>query len=308
MSPRARVSALLVLGLLASGAPAWGQGHPLPPQPRPLHERLALADVVVVARVESVSAGRIAVEAESVLLGEPPASFEVKRSPSSPHPLEAGDRALLALRGARPPYVMVDEPRETIRLADETSTERWRNAVSQVLAQRDSPEGLVALYVGWIDDGPSTLRDLALRALSDGDAAFQPLPEAVLEGRARAATDPARDTDARRKSALLAVRSPAATAWLLESALRDGEADPGVALTALRGGMVHRSPGITAALRRAFLHGSSELRLGALRVAGSAPRDIAPELADEVELLLLREADDRVRAEGERIAAALRRR
>src|SRR5262245_33454585 len=100
-----------LLGLVLGAAAAAGAqpiGHGLPPPLRSCHERLAAADVVAVVRVERVDPGRIALRLEAALASAPPAAFEAKRSPLHPPPLASGDRALLLLRGDRPPYVLTD--------------------------------------------------------------------------------------------------------------------------------------------------------------------------------------------------------
>jgi hypothetical protein len=145
-------------------------GHPGIPGPRPLHERLAGADRVAVVQVERIDAGRIAVTRLDLLAGEAPEAFEVKRSPLRPPPLATGDRALLLLRGARPPYVLADEASEVIRLSDDAMAERWAGAVRAVLANRDDRAALVTVYAEWIAEGPVSLADLGragLRALGE---------------------------------------------------------------------------------------------------------------------------------------------
>lgn len=165
-----RLPAAIALALALAG-PAAAQ-HPGMTGPRPLHQRLAAADVVAVVEVEQIEAGRIAVERRDLLAGEAPESFEVKRSPLRPPPLATGDRALLLLRGARPPYVLADEPAEVIRLSDDTMTARWTEATRAVLASRDDRAALVAIYTGWIEEGPASLADLGragLRSLGKRD-------------------------------------------------------------------------------------------------------------------------------------------
>jgi hypothetical protein len=133
--------------------------------------RAAAASVVAVVRVESVAEGRIALRLEDALAGSPPEAFEVKRSPLRPPPLATGDRALLLLRGDRPPYVLTDEPAEVIRLADDAMAARWSAAASKALAARDDPAALAAVYREWVENGPASLRDLGaagLQALQAG--------------------------------------------------------------------------------------------------------------------------------------------
>ncbi len=308
---RLRVGLVLLVALGALGADRAGaQGrHPLPRQARPLHQRLAAAELVVVGRIETVGPGRIGVEGERVLMGGPPARFEVKRAPSAPPPLDVGDRAVLLLRGARPPYLLVDEPRETIRLADDASATRWGEALAALVERRDDPRAMVDLYVAWLDEGPATLRELGFRGLTDPKAPFQPLPDDVLVERARTAIDSTRAADVRRAAAFLAARSPVATDRLLEADLGgEGPADLAVTMAALQGGALHRSPRLGPALQRALRHPAPEFRRGALRVASVVPEGVAPELADEVAALLEREPDADVRRQAELTLAAIQRR
>jgi hypothetical protein len=152
---------------LALGAAAGAQPivHPLPPGPRAFHARLAAADVMAVVRVERISEGRVALRLEDALLGSPPGAFEVKRSPLRPPPLATGDRALLLLRGDRPPYVLADEPSEVIRLSDDAMAARWSAAARAVLASRDDARALAAVYEDWTRHGPASLRDLGAAGL-----------------------------------------------------------------------------------------------------------------------------------------------
>ena len=156
---------------LALGLPAQGSAqiavHPLPPGLRPFHERVAEVEVAAVVRVLRVDEGRIRVECERVVAGAPPEEFEVKRSPLTPPPLATGDRALLLLRGARPPYVFADLPSEVIRLSDDAMAARWEAAVRAVLEKRDQPAALVPVYLDWMDHGPGTLRDIGITSLDD---------------------------------------------------------------------------------------------------------------------------------------------
>jgi len=162
---RLRASLALQLALVGAAA-AQPFGHPGLVGPRPLPARLAAADVVAVVRVERVEEGRIALALEDALVGAPPAAFEVKRSPLHPPPLATGDRALLLLRGARPPYVLADEPSEVIRLADAGMAARWTSAVRATLAHRDDPAALAKLYREWTENGPESLRELGAAGLA----------------------------------------------------------------------------------------------------------------------------------------------
>ena len=91
----------------------------------------------------------------------------MKRSPISPPPLATGDRALLLLRGDRPPYVFADRPSEVIRLSDAAMTARWQEAVREVIARRSEPAALVPVYLDWVDRGPETLREIGRSSLLD---------------------------------------------------------------------------------------------------------------------------------------------
>ena len=116
-------------------------------------------------KVERVDQGRIALRLEDALAGSPPKAFEVKRSPLRPPPLATGDRALLLLRGARPPYVLADQPAEVIRLSDDAMAARWNAGTRAVLAARGDPAALGAVYEEWVANGPASLRDLGSAGL-----------------------------------------------------------------------------------------------------------------------------------------------
>ena len=161
-----------LLGLLLAGAAgAQPLGHPVPLGPRPFHVRAAAAELVAVVRVERVAEGRIALRLEDALAGSPPEAFELKRSPLRPPPLATGDRALLLLRGDRPPYVLTDDPAEVIRLSDDAMAARWSAAARAALAARDDPAALAGVYRDWVENGPASLSDLGaagLQALQAG--------------------------------------------------------------------------------------------------------------------------------------------
>jgi hypothetical protein len=123
--------------------------------------------VVALVRVEQIDEGRVTVQREATLAGAPPERFQVKRSPLTPPPLATGDRALLLLRGAIPPYVLADRPSEVIRLSDDAMARRWQAAVQQALAHREEPTALVPIYLDWVDAGPETLREIGRSSLID---------------------------------------------------------------------------------------------------------------------------------------------
>lgn len=162
MRPRVLPGFLLALAGAAGAQPML---HPVSLGPRPLHVRLAKAELAAVARVERVDEGRIALRLEEALLGSPPEAFEVKRSPLRPPPLATGDRALLILRGARPPYVLADEPAEVIRLSDDAMAARWSAATRAALAAQGDAAALEAVYEEWVANGPASLRDLGTAGL-----------------------------------------------------------------------------------------------------------------------------------------------
>ena len=68
--------------LLLAFAPAATAQHGLPPPARPLHARMAEADVVALGTVERVEMGRIEVTDAAVVSGEPGERLMRKRSPS----------------------------------------------------------------------------------------------------------------------------------------------------------------------------------------------------------------------------------
>ena len=80
-----RILALL-LGLWAvPTGPAGAQmgGHGMPSPPRPLHQRLAEADVLALGAVARVDTGRFAIADAEAWRGTPGSAFEIKRAPSA---------------------------------------------------------------------------------------------------------------------------------------------------------------------------------------------------------------------------------
>jgi hypothetical protein len=299
-------AALWALGALALPSGGGAQGvHPLPPQARPLHRRLGLADAAAVVRIERVATGRITAERREVLLGDVPERFEIKRSPSKPPPLEEGDLALVLLRGARPPYVLVDEPRETIRLAGEAMQARWTDVLRRVAQGRGDPDELADLYLAWIDAGPDSLREIAFQGLRESAASSGPLLARISMDRARAAADPARAPEARRLSALLAVGSPEATAKLLPS-IPGKEAQPAVVLIALRGAAAYRHPDGLDALARGLSHADPAVRGSALQALPSLATAFGPQVLFEAERLAVEDPHASVRRQAGRSLRAAR--
>lgn len=285
MPPALRATLLGLAVAAVFGLSARAQ-HPLVPHARPLHERLALADVIAAATVEDVKLGRIRVGSVRRLAGDVPERFEIKRAPSSPPPLEAGDRALFLLRGARPPYVLVDQPDETIRLADPAAEARWTAAVEALLRLHSRPAEWPALYVSWVREGPDTLRGLAVQGLTDPAAPFQPLRPALYEQLGRAAWDEGWSLPARRAAALLAIPSREGCAALVAGFLAaPAGADSLVAQAAVRGASRQQDPRRDEALLAGLAHPDAELRRVALREIGADATKPGPAVRERVEQL-----------------------
>ena len=153
-------AAIVALAVLASGPQAAGAQapHAIPPLVRALHERTQIAEVVALVRVTGIAAGRIAVETRAGLRGAPPASFEVKYSPLSPPQLRAGDRALLLLRGARSPYVLVDEPREVLVFDTDSDEAALRDGLPALLAVDRDLRTAACVYSSWHTKAPLLAR------------------------------------------------------------------------------------------------------------------------------------------------------
>lgn len=292
LAPALALGVALLLGPTVAGAQeGFPIGHPPMVTPvRSAQERIAAAEEAAVVDVERVDEGRITVRAREVLWGKLPKRFEVKRSPISPPPLAVGDSALLLLRGARAPYVLVDEPGETIRLADATAAARWAGALRAVRAAHGAPDALATVYLGWMDAGPDTLRQLGAASLG---ALFQPggpaghaLRVRVAENRARVAADPAADGDARRLSAALATLEPGATAQLARDLMaHDALDDAPVVEMTLQGAAMARAPELGPLFTAAAASPVPEVREAAMRnleavvaLTGKAPLATAREL------------------------------
>ena len=189
---------------------------------RPLLARLDLADAVAIASVERVELGRVHLRDAEVLIGSVPGSFELKRAPSSPPPLAPGERALLLLRGARSPYLLVDAPAELRKLPDAAAEGRWRGAVLALSEKRGDP-ALLELYLAWLDPAAPDLARAAVLGLDDPMAPFHPLPVAALLRLARFAGDARAELELRRAAHFLVGRSLADQGQLLarNAELRD---------------------------------------------------------------------------------------
>lgn len=255
---------LLAFVLLAAGA-AFAQ-HPPIRGPRPLHLRIAAADVVALGTIGAIDEDRIQVRDVDVLHGSAAAAFEIKRSPAQPPPFVTGVPAVLLLRGARSPYVLVDEPREVVLLRDEADARRWAAALESLLAATGDPTRLLHTYLLWLDGDDEPLREAAAAALSEPEAPFVPLGRSDAQDRARSALDPRRAPPARRVSAILAATHPEGLAALL-AGVPGATADPQVVATALLApGDVSRAAR-SAAVLRALGHEDRDVRRAALQAA-----------------------------------------
>jgi len=282
-----RILTVLVLML----APAARAQHPLPQGPRPLHLRIAESDVVAVATIGPITDGRIEIRDASVLRGDAPATFAIKRSPAKSPPFVTGVPAVLLLRGARSPYVLVDEPREVVLLRDAADAKRWTNALQALFAASGDPNQLLHTYLAWLDGDDENLREAAGAALSEFRAPFLPLGRDDALLRAGAAADPHRAATARRVSAQLAMTESDGAAALV-AGIPGGAADPQVVATALRGSAAPRELRV-AALLRALAHEERDVRRAALF---AAPLLWTDAVAAKVAELAARDPDPGARA------------
>jgi hypothetical protein len=260
---------LLVWGVcLAVPAAAQTPGHALPRPGRPLHARLAQADVVALGTIERVELGRIQVGDAVALRGAPGERFAVKRAPSRAPDLSAGDRTLLLLRGARTPYVQVDEPSEVMLVADPAGEARWRDALAELLTA-SGDEAVRDVYLEWIDGSDDELRDAATGALADRRHQ-PPLPIGpdVARARARIALDPRRPVSVRRASASIAVTDADGVRALLAGTGAPG-VDPGVVQLALAMGALRKIDGLEGSVLAALRSPDRGVRKAALPAAAT---------------------------------------
>jgi hypothetical protein len=293
----------LLAAVLRLLAPVARAQHPGIAAERSLAARLALADAVAIATVTGETPGRLAFGEVRALEGALPDRFEVKRAPSAAPPLGVGDRAVLLLRGARPPYVLVDEPDETIRLADAAAEARWAEAIGGWLAVRGEPGRWLALYEGWIDTGPDTLRQLAVNGIVDRKAPIGPLPEAAGRRFGDLAWDTARPPAARRAYALLASLSEVGAARLAEGLQgAPPDCDAGVAVAAVQS--AGRRPALASAvLARGLDHSDAEVRRASLLAAQGLRERADAELRERVARVAREDAESWLRADAERTLA-----
>lgn len=284
-APPLLVAVLLIS--LALAAPAHAQ-HGMTGGPRPLHPRLAEADLVAIGTVEAVRDGRVAIGEAVVLRGEAQPRFELKHAPSREIPFAVGVSLLLPLRGAREPYVLVDDARELISLRDAAAVTAWRAGIEALLAAGDDREALTDVYVAWLEGDDDAMRETAGAALLDPRAGLLPVsPERAVE-RARAALDPELPLAARRISALLAGGRAEGTAAMLAD-FPGAALDAQVLETALRNGIHWRVDGVEDRLLRALEDDRPAVRRAVVKLiesSGSGPGlarlpDVAVSDADE---------------------------
>ncbi len=292
----ARTLAVLVLAL--SVVPAARAQHPMPQGPRPLHLRIAESDVVAVGTIGPITDGRVEVRDATVLRGDAPTSFAIKRSPAKSPPFVTGVPAVLLLRGARSPYVLVDEPREIVLLRDAADAQRWTSALQALFAASADPNQLLHTYLAWLDGDDENLREAAGAALTDFRAPFLPLGRDAALLRAAAAVDPHRATTARRVSAQLAMTQNDGAAALV-TAIPGGAPDPQVVAAALRGASVDRELRV-AALLRALEDDDHDVRRAALFAAPLLRTDA---VAAKVAALAAQDPDPGVRADAQEAKA-----
>jgi hypothetical protein len=301
MRPRCRsASVVTLLALLALAADARAQ-HGMATGPRPLHLRLAEADLVAIATVADLDEGRVSLRDAVVLRGEPVPAFELKRAPGKAIPYAVGLRLVLPLRGARSPYVLVDDARELIVLRDDASAAAWRNALPALLAAGDDRDALLAAYLDWLDGADESLREAAAAALLDPRAELVPVSAERASVRAGAALDPALATPARRVSAILAGGRPEGASVLVDGALRAPDADSQVVETALRSAVQWKLPGRDDALLAGLAHGDPTVRRSTVKLVESS--ESAAGLA-RLPALGASDPDEGVRREVEKVLSA----
>ncbi len=269
---RAGCPALLAAALCT--APATAQApHPIPTPVRALHARAALADVIALVAVERIEEGRIAVTTRVALRGAPAAAFEVKRSPLHPPPLAAGDRALLFLRGARPPYVLVDAAHEVARVASDAELAALHDAIAALLDATSDPPRLAALYAGWLAPGAAISPDLAEFGLRNLIEEHSEVARTLV----RAAVDRERSIDARMRLASLAVLSPEGAQDLLRAlGVKSVAEDAPILRTVLQAAVLWRLPEAVPLARKLRASGDAESRTLAERVLRALDRPAQP--------------------------------
>ncbi len=286
-------TALVGMWALAS-APAQAQlgGHGLPSPPRPLHARLAEADVLALGTVERVATGRFSIAGAEAWRGSPGRRFEIKRAPSQAPDLVPGSRVLLVLGGARSPFVFVDEPREVTVLPDQADLDAWGTALARLASAQGDPEALGQTYLAWIDGPDAGLRDLGVRGLGDREGGRVQMPAGEPLRRADAALDPTLPSEVQLASAGIAAAEPEALARLLASTGRP-DLDVDVARVALAAGVLTRHPDAAPAVATALGHPNREIRIASIPTATRLAEE--PEVRAALEQLAAEETDPEVR-------------
>jgi hypothetical protein len=191
--------------------------------------------------------------------------------------------------------VLVDEPRELLRLADPAQEAGWRDSLAALLAAGS----VLAAYLSWIERGDDGLREAATRALADPRTSEDGplLTAAAAERSAAIALDAARPDAVRRASASVAGANPDGVAALLAGVARP-DVDPEVAKIALATGGMQRAPGMPRATARALDHPNPAVREAGLGIASWFAAD--PAVRAALARVARSDADPRLRAEAER--------
>jgi hypothetical protein len=227
------------------------------------------------------------------IVGQPPDPLELKRAPSDPPPLRPGEVALLLLRGARSPYVLVDAPEELVALDGEAAVARWRAAVRAMERAAGRPMEIARTYAGWLDDESVGLRKAAVVGLGDPESTL-PLPgERASALLAALAVDPDLPPLFRLRAAGTAMRTGTGRDALIDRLPGDSGADARVLAitvqTALREG-----DDVQRALSRSLAHESAMIRVTAARLCALAPQ--GAELRAQLAGVAAGDVDEEVRA------------
>jgi hypothetical protein len=299
---RGRLRPGVLLGCLLAGAASAQPGHPLPPGAQPLHRMLEASDAVLIATLGEPAPGRLRLRDPRPLAGELDGSLELKVAPSRRAELVPGHRVLLFLRGARSPYVLVNEKHEPVQVLTNPEDEgRWARAVGAALRAGSDPERLRQLYLGWIEQDSDALRQVGLRGLADPRAGLWPLPPEMVRRAAVLASDPERPAEVRRAAVALAVLGESGTQQLL--AALDGRfeaTDPEVLEKALRSGQAWGIPETRGVLLAALRSPEKAAREAALRAVRTLED---PALREEIRRVASSDPDAALRRRAEQLVA-----
>lgn len=301
----------VALALCGPGSPVAAQirnPHGLGAGPRPLHVRMAEAEQAALVEVRRIDTGRIQAVRVAGLFGDVPESFEIKRAPSRPPGVVQGDWMLALMRGERSPFVLVDH-KDEVAVVPESDRAAWLVELPEIAALVRRGSGadrvgaaLLSHYERWIDEGPESLRKLALRSLLDPAAPFAPLGPEFAARRVAAALDPDRDPTAQAGSAFAATLAAGGATRLLAALDTGSDVAPEVVVVALQGGLRIGSPETAAALARLLGHPDGRVRARAVEMATAVDRE--HRLLERVEAMASDDPDVEVRRSAE---AALRR-